>query len=259
MDLKTFLQNLKVLVLDPTPYEETFDCHSQFIRVDDIESIEAFEILTETERGLPKGSVVHRDEVESFQNELSPEERRNLVIVAGTAEGLRCVFPEINGSTEKVETVIDGGSQIVAVDACVAQGVGLKWDPNTVIHMQSANGQLQPTLGLCRNVPFKFGDVTVYLQLHVVAKAPFQVLLGRPFDVLTESQVRNFKDGDQWVTVTCPNSGQQCVVPTYGRGQGIRITIKNEPSLRPQNAEADRQERENHGSETTNFQSTLMI
>jgi hypothetical protein len=157
--------------------------------------------------------------------------------------------------------VIDGGSQIVAIDAWVAQGLGLQWDPTSVIHMQSANGQLKPTLGVCRNVPFEFGEITVYLQLHVVEKAPFQVLLGRPFDVLTESVVQNFPDGDQWVTVTCPNKGIKSVIPTYTRGQRPRIRPKREPTLNPQNSEAakeEREERERREPESTNFQSTLM-
>jgi hypothetical protein len=34
-----------------------------------------------------------------------------------------------------------------------------------VVHMQSANKQVEKTLGLARNVPFLFDDITVYLQI----------------------------------------------------------------------------------------------
>jgi hypothetical protein len=255
---KAFLQTLDYPIKDSTAAEEPFDEEAEFVKVDNIETVDSFETLEEEEDGLEAGSVVHRDVVEVYRTELDSEEKQKVVIVAGLSEGLRCVFPEVNGSTERVEAVIDGGSQIIAIDAWVAQGLGLQWDPNSVIHMQSANGQLKPTLGVCRNVPFKFGEVTVYLQLHVVEKAPFQILLGRPFDVLTESKVQNFKDGDQWVTVSCPNKGIQSVIPTYMRGEGIKIKPKREPTLRTQSSEEAQKEREQRGTESSNFQSTLM-
>ncbi|KAG7086687.1 hypothetical protein E1B28_002625 [Marasmius oreades] len=157
-NLKAFLQTLDVPIADPTLYAEVFNEDSEFIKVDNIEVVDAFETLVKEEDRLPIGSVIHRDIVETYQTELNPEERKKVVIVAGLSEGLCCVFPEVNGSTESVEAVIDGGSQIVAINAWVAQGVGLKWDPNSVIHMQSANGQIKSMLRLCRNVPFKFGD-----------------------------------------------------------------------------------------------------
>lgn len=255
---KAFLQTLDYPTEESTVNTGPFDEEAEFVKVDNIETVDPFETLEEDEDGLSAGSVVHRDVVEVYRNELDSEEKQKVVIVAGLSEGLRCVFPEINGSTERVEAVIDGGSQIVAIDAWVAQGLGLQWDPNSVIHMQSANGQLKPTLGVCRNVPFKFGEVTVYLQLHVVERAPFQILLGRPFDVLTESKVQNFKDGDQWVTVSCPNKGIQSVIPTYMRGEGIKIKPKREPALRTQSAEVAQKEREQRETESANFQSTLM-
>ena len=45
------------------------------------------------------------------------------------------------------------------------------------------------------------------------------VLMGRPFDVLTCSVVQTFGNGDSEVTITCPNSGRQCVMNTYPRGE----------------------------------------
>ena len=47
----------------------------------------------------------------------------------------------------------------------------------------------------------------------------YKVLLGRPFDALTESQVQNFVDGGQVRTVTDPNTGKQCIVLTHERGK----------------------------------------
>jgi len=34
--------------------------------------------------------------------------------------------------------------------------------------MQSVNRTVERTLGLARNVPFSFGEITIYLQVHVI-------------------------------------------------------------------------------------------
>ncbi|PSR75187.1 hypothetical protein PHLCEN_2v9265 [Hermanssonia centrifuga] len=85
--------------------------------------------------------------------------------------------------------------------------------------MQSANGVVDPSLGLARNVPFQVGELTFYLQVHVIRQAAYDILLGRPFDVLTESLVKNFRNETQTLTITCPNTKEQVTVPTHARGK----------------------------------------
>ena len=89
--------------------------------------------------------------------------------------------------------------------------------------MEDVHGGLASTLGLAKNVPFKFGDITVYLQCHVQNKAPFEVLLGRPFDVLTESEVRTFGNGDTEITIKDPNSTKRVTFPRGHRAKQARI------------------------------------
>jgi hypothetical protein len=93
------------------------------------------------------------------------------------------------------------------------------WDPDITVHMQSANRTLEQTLGLAKNVPFLFGHITVYLQVHVIGKPAYKVLLGRPFDTITESEVKNARDGGQSLTLTDPNTGERCVMHTHERGK----------------------------------------
>lgn len=45
------------------------------------------------------------------------------------------------------------------------------------------------------------------------------VLLGQPFNVLTESVVKNFGNGDQEITITDPNLGRQSTMGTFKRGK----------------------------------------
>ncbi len=130
---------------------------------------------------------------------------------------LRVVFPVVFGR-ERVECVMDTGSQIVSMALKLAERMGMFWDPDITIYMQSANGQLKKSAGLARNVPFAFGDITVYLQVHIIDQPAYQILLGRPFDVLTESITQNHRNGSQSVTIRDPNSGKRITLPTHARG-----------------------------------------
>ena len=97
--------------------------------------------------------------------------------------------------------------------------LGLIYDPAIVLNMQSANGEVDRSLGLARNVPIQIGDITLYVQIHVIRNPAYDILLGRPFDILTESVVRNFANEDQTITIRDPNSGRRATVPTMPRGR----------------------------------------
>jgi hypothetical protein len=176
-----------------------------------------FEILAEDTNGMAKGSIVVSDPVTQYLNALAPGERPKSVVVAAESHALRTIYPLINRVGE-VESLLDPGSQIVSMSRKVATALQVIWDPDIVVHMESANKSLEKTLGLAKNVPFVFGPITVYLQVHVIENAAYKVLLGRPFDTITESEVKNSKDGSQSLTLTDLNSGERCVMNTYERG-----------------------------------------
>jgi hypothetical protein len=177
-----------------------------------------FEILAEDTNGMAKGSVVVSDPVEQYFNALKPGEKPKTVVVAAESQALRSVYPLVNGVGE-VESLLDPGSQIVSMSKEVATVLQIPWDPDIVVHMESANKSLEKTLGLAKNVPFVFGPITVYLQVHVIRNAAYRVLLGRPFDTITESEVKNSKDGSQSLTLTDLNTGERCVLQTHERGK----------------------------------------
>ncbi|KDR64963.1 hypothetical protein GALMADRAFT_82470, partial [Galerina marginata CBS 339.88] len=139
------------------------------------------------------------------------------VYVARDTYALRSLFPKINNIGQE-ESIVDSGSQIVSMAEAIAVEMGLTWNPNITINMQSANGSVEKSLGLAENVAFQFGGVTVYLQVHIIKSPAYRVLLGRPFDVLTSSTVQNSDDGDQRIVINDPNSGNRAVLPTYRRG-----------------------------------------
>ncbi|KAF9253943.1 hypothetical protein L218DRAFT_887548, partial [Marasmius fiardii PR-910] len=222
--LKNFLTEMWAEMVDVVTSEDVDNSASSFmVHVDDLPKMETYEVLKVTTNTLPAGAIVQRDIVETYKNELPPEEHNKVIIVASPSDALKSVYPVVNHSAQEVESILDGGSQIVTMDLNVAVEAGITWDPDTTIHMQSANGQLKRTKGLAHNMPFTFSDLTFYLQIHVIDNVPYQVLLGRPFDVLTESTVQNYMDGYQEITVKCPNTGYRATVGTYNRGEGKKI------------------------------------
>ena len=68
----------------------------------------------------------------------------------------------------------------------VCNALALHYDPTIRLHMMSANGGVDQSLGLARNVPFVVGDITIYLQVHILRNLAYDILLGWPFDVLTQ-------------------------------------------------------------------------
>jgi hypothetical protein len=135
-------------------------------------------------------------------------------------------------AAKEIESIIDGGSQIVSMSSAIAVQVGAQWDPDITINMQSANSQLETTQGLVKNMPFRFGDeITVYFQVHVIKNAAYDVLLGRPFEVLTASVFENSLDGSQMVTLTEPNTGRRCKMPTYDRGRPRQVLTREGPPV----------------------------
>jgi hypothetical protein len=177
-----------------------------------------YEVLAEDTNGMAKGSVIVNDPVMQYLSTLGPGEQAKSVIVAAESNALRTVYPLIN-RTGEVESLLDPGSQIVSMAKSVAVLLEVSWDPDITVQMQSANNTLEQTLGLAKNVPFLFGTITVYLQVHVIGNAAYKVLLGRPFDIVTESIVKNAKDGSQSLTLTDPNTGVRCVMHTHERGK----------------------------------------
>ena len=83
-------------------------------------------------------------------------------------------------------------------------------NPLHTILMQSANGTVDRSLGIIQDLLFCFGSIELKLQVHIIDKLAYNILLGRPFNILTESTIRNFRNEDQMVTITDPND-RHCV------------------------------------------------
>jgi len=181
-----------------------------------IATLEAFAIPTT--QHLPDDAIIIPDPFEVYLNSLKPDENPDMdrLVVARTSSSIRCIQAFVDNS-QKHECILDPGSQVIAMSEEICHTVGLSYDPGLRIRLVSANATLDYTLGLARNVPFQLGKITVYLQVHIVRKPSYGILLGRPFDIVTQSVVRNFANADQTITIFDPNTGRRATIPTFAR------------------------------------------
>ncbi|EPQ50160.1 hypothetical protein GLOTRDRAFT_23852, partial [Gloeophyllum trabeum ATCC 11539] len=184
---------------------------------DDGPELPDVEQLIHSGSSIRPGVLVVPDPYEIYLRSLGPGETPKQLVVAKESHALRSIMGLIDNQ-EKVEAILDPGSQIVAMSEAVCHSLGLQYDPTIQLQMQSANKTIDMSLGLAHNIPFQVGDITVYLQIHVIRDPAYDILLGRPFDVLTESCIKNFKNEDQTITINDPNSGIVSTIPTFPRG-----------------------------------------
>ena len=99
-------------------------------------------------------------------------------------------------------------SEEVCMELC------LIYDSTIILNMQSANGEVDRSFGLARNVPLQISNITLYVQIHVIWNPAYDIILGQPFNILTESIIRNFMNKDQTLMIPNPNTGLRATIPT---------------------------------------------
>ena len=181
-------------------------------------------VLSENGR---KRVITMGDPVVQYLSSLQKGESPKTFYMKESSLALRSIYPLVNNARQE-EALLDSGSQIVSMSKDAAISLKMSWDPDISINMQSAQGHVEPTLGLATDVPFTFGDLTVMLQVHIINKPSYKILLGQPFDALTRSTIQNEKDGSQMVTITDPASDHRIVLPTYPRNQGPSRAVKED-------------------------------
>ena len=186
-----------------------------------------------TVRVPPPNATIIADPFETYLQEHpdSHHTPNSKMVVAAESRALWAILPVVDGQN-KVKAILDPGCQIVAMSKEVCNALALHYDPTIRLHMMSTNGGVNQSLGLARNVPFVVGDITVYLQVHILRNLAHDILLGRPFDDLTQSIVRNFTNKNQTITIIDLNTGRKAIIPMIPRGS-FRFTdqrLKKNPA-----------------------------
>ena len=171
----------------------------------------------------PPGAIIIEDPYEVYFCTALEDCSSNCLTVAKESSALHTILPLINHN-QYIELVLDPGSQVIAMSEAVCHALALIYDPRIRLHMQSANREVDETLGLARNVPILIGDITLYIQFHIIQNPAYNILLGRPFNILVESIVWNYSNKDWMITIHDPNSRRIVTVPTFPCGTHLRTT-----------------------------------
>jgi hypothetical protein len=167
---------------------------------------------------LPANATIIKDLYKALlRQRLSGEDSGEPVKVVTESNALRAILLTI-ADQEQVEAILDPGCQIVAMSEEVCMALSIMYDPNVHLNMVSANGSVDQSLSLAKNIPFKIGKITIYLQVHILRQPAYNILLGRPFDILMESVMVNYRDENQTITILDPNTGKKATVPTVKHG-----------------------------------------
>ena len=127
---------------------------------------------------------------------------------------------KIVGTGRSILGVLDSGSEIVAMPKRVWEDLGLPVRSDHVMTMSNANTSTKSTLGVVENLPLDFGAGEICLQVQVVPRANFDLLLRRPFHCLLSASTEDFLDGSQTITLHDPNSGKAYKLPTRAWTEG---------------------------------------
>ena len=146
--------------------------------------------------------------------------------VAFASLPLRVIYADF-GNGVKPECILDGGAQSILMRRDIWEKLRVPIAVNRATVMQSANSTSERTEGMVEDLPVTVGKVTVYLQVHVVKNAPFEVLFGRPFfDVTNCAEISNF-GGEHVIHIRDPQTGNPYTYPTEPRNQRRTIPKAN--------------------------------
>ncbi len=192
------------------------------IRIEDLLVEYSFYITIMWQGLVLKGSTIISDPIVQYLESILEGEKARTVVIASSSQFLRSVYPLVSGR-KKLKCLCNSGSQIISCSASLAKQMGWEYNLDIYILMESANRGVEKSLGLVKNVAFLFGEVAMYLQVHVLANLAYELLLERLFDTLTLSNVKNSSDGDQTMILTNPNTKKQTLIHTYAREQAPAV------------------------------------
>ena len=90
-----------------------------------------------------------------------------MLTVANESQSIWSIMLLVDNCKE-IECIVDSSSQIIFMSAKVANYLSISYNPSIFLNMQSANGTIDKSLGLAHNVPYTLGNITFYLQIHIL-------------------------------------------------------------------------------------------
>ncbi|KAG5333758.1 hypothetical protein C0989_004955 [Termitomyces sp. Mn162] len=126
-----------------------------------------------------QASVASFNPVEAYIDLLPLEEEPVVLTVAKDSQSLQSIMMLIDNK-EEVECITDNSSQIISMSVKIASNLGLSYDPNIVLNMQSTNGTVDQSLGLAHNtLPISTSNADV-TSTYVNIPFPTQFVANKP-------------------------------------------------------------------------------
>jgi hypothetical protein len=167
-----------------------------------------------TAAGLHHAKDIVTDTHEQYLKTVqTPVDLQDDIQVAAESNTLCTILPVVDRQ-DQVEAILDPGCQVVAMSEEVCNMLTITYKPDVCLSMVSANRGIDQLLRLAHNISFLVSDITLYLQVHILCLPTYNILLGHPFDILTQSVVCNYCNENQTITIKDPNSSKSATIPT---------------------------------------------
>ena len=105
---------------------------------------------------------------------------------------LHCLYAKAGASELTINCILDSGSEIITIPKQVWEKPGLPICSDHTMTMSSANTSTNVTSGILENLSLNFRSGEVCLQVQVLVRANFELLLRRLFHCLMSATTDNF-------------------------------------------------------------------
>jgi hypothetical protein len=140
------------------------------------------------------------------------------LLVAKESHLLCAITPKIEG-LHKVKCILNSRSQIISISKAIWGTLNQEMNPCWKVTIQSTNSSHNESLGLIEYLELEIGSMKLHVEAHVICNPAYDVLLGRPFNVLTALHIRYYCDRTQTITITDLNSSKMVSIPTVPHSQ----------------------------------------
>ena len=123
------------------------------------------------------GAIIIEDPYEVYLRTALEDRGSDCLTVTKESSALCTILLLINHN-QYVKSVLDPSSQVITMSEAACHALALIYDCCIHLCMQSANHEVDETLGLACNVPILVGDITLYVQFHIIHNPAYDVLLG---------------------------------------------------------------------------------
>jgi hypothetical protein len=125
---------------------------------------------------INKELVIINNPFKMYLNAVQRGDNPKPFVAAKESHSIRLVMANIQGSNP-IESVVNPGSSNITMSKEVCHMLRLIYDMLVIIDLQSANGGINHSLGLARNVPCKIGRIMLYVQIHIICNPVYNIPL----------------------------------------------------------------------------------